>query len=504
MEINKRSFKKPHFELRQVKSDGSEKIGLYSLRRIIEQADEINMGRRDFLSLAALVGATALIASCTAIPPPDFIHEVIENNGNDGELIVAQYLDKNIRAHTNEVKSICFGPKGKILASGGSDNMIKLWDVISGIPVKTLEGHTSEVNSVCFSPDGILLASGSRDNTIKLWDVKSGKLFKTLEGHKSEVNYVCFSPDGILLASGSRDNTIKLWDVISGKPTKTLEGHTSEVNSVCFSPDGMFLASGSRDKKIKLWDIMSGKHIKTLKGHGTEINDICFSPDGKILASGSRDNTIKFWDIASSQPIKTLKSRTSNLSLLNINIKPINSICFSPDGKFLASSCKDGYIKLWDATSGKILKTLKGHTNGVNSICFSPDGRFLASGSMDNTIKIWNTQDFKSTQTTCLFDPAATEEGYEANIYRYTDDYGISRTYTLPCGAPIPNRAICTCNCVPGTYSISSKALKGYPYYEDKVCKCEDIRRSDEKVCKCDLVQTCECVPVCTCMAVRF
>ena len=75
-------------------SDGSVKIGIYSLRRIIEQADEINMGRRDFLSLTALVGATALIASCTAIPPSDLTHEVIKTNNNDAE--VAQYLDKNL------------------------------------------------------------------------------------------------------------------------------------------------------------------------------------------------------------------------------------------------------------------------------------------------------------------------------------------------------------------------------------------------------------------------
>ena len=131
MEINKRSLKKPRFELCRVRSDGSEKIGLYSLRRIIEQADEINMGRRDFLSLTALVGSTALIASCTAIPPSDLTHEVIKTNNNDAELIVAQYLDKNIHAHIDEVKSICFDPSGKILVSGSNDSTIKLWDVVS-------------------------------------------------------------------------------------------------------------------------------------------------------------------------------------------------------------------------------------------------------------------------------------------------------------------------------------------------------------------------------------
>ena len=455
MKMNK---KRPHFELHQVKMDGNENIELYSLRSIIEQAEEIYMGRREFLNLAAFIAATALISSCTPITSSNFIHQIIKTNANDRELIVAKSLDKNIRAHINEVKSISFAPSGKILASGSNDETIKFWDVASGQLIRTLGGHTNGINSVCFSPDGKLLASGSNDETMKLWDVASGKSVKTLKGHTSEVISISFNPNGSILASGSRDNTIKLWDVISGKLLKTLEGHTREVNSVCFSPDGLLLASGSRDNIIKLWDVASGKSIITLKEY------------------------------------------ESNLCL--VSIRPINSVCFSPDGKFLASSCKDGNIRLWDVDSGSLLKILKGHTTEVNSICFSPDGLLLASGSKDSTIKIWDTQDFKGTQATCLFDPAATEEGYEANVYRYTDKNGITRTYTLPCGASIPPGAVCTCNCVPGKYSISSKVLKGYPSYKDKVCQCEDIRKSDGEVCKCNMVQTCKCNMVQTCRCV--
>ncbi|MEH2189636.1 MAG: ribosome assembly protein 4, partial [Nostoc sp.] len=83
--------------------------------------------------------------------------------------------------------------------------------------VNTLEGHSSTVYSVGFSPDGKTLASGSSDNTIKLWDVSTGKAIKTLTGHSSRVYSVGFSPDGKTLASGSSDNTIKLWDVSTGK-----------------------------------------------------------------------------------------------------------------------------------------------------------------------------------------------------------------------------------------------------------------------------------------------
>jgi hypothetical protein len=125
----------------------------------------------------------------------------------------------------------------------------------------TLDGHSGLVNAVAFSPDGKTLASGSSDNLLKLWDVASRKLLATLDGHGSWVSAVAFSPDGKTLVSGSGDNTLKLWDVASRKPLATLEGHSSAVTTVAFSPDGTTLVSGSGDNTIIQWDSKSGEII---------------------------------------------------------------------------------------------------------------------------------------------------------------------------------------------------------------------------------------------------
>jgi WD40 repeat protein len=211
----------------------------------------------------------------------------------------------------------------------------------------------------------------------------------TLTGHTSSVNSVVFSPDGRLLASGSGDKTIKLWEVASGSLVRSLTGHTDWVFSVVFSPDGRLLASGSGDKTIKLWEVASGSLVRSLTGHTDWVRSVAFSPDGRLLASGScgkRDSygiciqgEIKLWEVASGRLVRSLTGHTGNVS----------SVAFSPDGRLLASGSWDYTIKLWEVASGRLVRSL-GHTAPVWSVAFSPDGRLLASsGSADWTIKLW-------------------------------------------------------------------------------------------------------------------
>jgi WD40 repeat protein len=102
-----------------------------------------------------------------------------------------------------------------MLASGGGDHRIILWDAATGQPLgQPLTGHTDEVNSVAFSPDGKLLASASVDKTVRLWDVATGQLLsQPFTGHTAGVNDVAFSPDGKTLVSAGADKALFLWDI---------------------------------------------------------------------------------------------------------------------------------------------------------------------------------------------------------------------------------------------------------------------------------------------------
>jgi WD40 repeat protein len=132
------------------------------------------------------------------------------------------------------------------------------------------------------------------------------------------------------------------------------------------------------------------KERLTFWGHPglAPINSICFSPDGKTLASAAgKDNTVKLWNVATGEEKATLKGHPGNR---------VGAVAFSPDGKLLASgsgkAARSGEIKLWDVQSGQERATLEGHKSTVLSLCFSPDGKTLASGSGYGTIQLWNVE----------------------------------------------------------------------------------------------------------------
>src|SRR5262245_61404203 len=111
-------------------------------------------------------------------------------------------------------------------------------------------------------------------------------------------------------------------------------------------------------------------HLCLVAAHKTNgFNSVAFSPDGRIIAAGSDDCTIKLWDAQTGQLLRSLEGHTNS----------VLSVAFSPDGQVLASGSYDNSVKLWAVASGQLLRSLEGHTNSVQSVAFSPDGQVLAS-----------------------------------------------------------------------------------------------------------------------------
>jgi WD40 repeat protein len=129
-----------------------------------------------------------------------------------------------------------------------------------------------------------MMASGSTDNTIRLWDISTGSAIRVMKGRFADIRSVAFSPDGRVLASGTISNAIELWDASTGNALGVLEGHTSDVKSVVFSPDGRMIASGSLDTTIKVWSLQSKKLLASLLGFN-DGNWITYTQDGYYIGS---------------------------------------------------------------------------------------------------------------------------------------------------------------------------------------------------------------------------
>ncbi len=309
-----------------------------------------------------------------------------------GELLASASYDNTIRLwdaatrdliatlhHDARVHSASFSPDGRLLASASEDRTVKLWDMANRELVATLEGHKDGVDLVRFSPDGKYLASSSWDRAVKLWDVTNRELAATID-HVNSTHSLSFSPDGKILATASIDRAVELWDVGSRELIAALEGHRDEVSSLTFSPDGNILATGSKDRTVKLWDVANRGFTATLEGHKGEVSLVTFSPNGKILATGSQDNTVTLWDVATGKTVAILGGCAFSPALFT----------FSSDGTMFAVGMDVGNaFAIWDAATGASLATFH-QTGYVNSVCFSTDGRFIASGSGDKKVELWD------------------------------------------------------------------------------------------------------------------
>jgi hypothetical protein len=251
-----------------------------------------------------------------------------------------------------------------------------------GDKFNTFEGHTDEVKAIAFYPqsnrffstggDGQILESLAESNTKKM----SG--FAKTEF----INYsISVSNDGRWMAVGTFDSKILLFNVRSSvRRPMILSGHSGIIGSLVFSPDNQSLFSVAEDKTIKKWDLRR-RTFDLVDSISDRIRSIALSPDGRFLIGGTDGGRLIEWD---------LKRYNSSIIFQNSRGNAIYSVAYSNDGSLISFGDKQGFVKVFNASTKKLAANLKGHSARVNIVTFSPNSKFMATAGMDSKILIWD------------------------------------------------------------------------------------------------------------------
>ncbi|XP_057206752.1 autophagy-related protein 16-1 isoform X1 [Triplophysa rosa] len=286
-------------------------------------------------------------------------------------------------AHDGEVNAVRFSPGSRLLATGGMDRRVKLWEVISGHcePKGALTGSNAGITSIEFDSAGSYLLAASNDFASRIWTVDDFRLRHTLTGHSGKVLSARFLLDNARIVSGSYDRTLKLWDLRSKVCMKTVFAGSSCNDIVCTEQCVM---SGHFDKKVRFWDIRSESIVRELELLG-RVTSLDLNQDRSELLACSRDDLVKIIDLRSNAVRQTFSAQGFKCG------SDFTRVTFSPDGSYVAAGSADGVLYIWNVLTGKLDKTLdKGHSSAINSVSWSPSGAYVASVEKGSKAVLWS------------------------------------------------------------------------------------------------------------------
>jgi WD40 repeat protein len=272
---------------------------------------------------------------------------------------------------------LAFSPNGRRLTGKVGAGEL-VWEVPPGPRPRTLRGHRGKVYGVAFHPDGKRLISGGADRTVREWDLSTGEEVGLPREYSGPVTDVAFSPDGKYAASVPHEKFRWLY---SGGPIRK--------NPPSFAGDpvagaGINIATGQRIIGLGMGPARLGQTTVIAGGPVTYI-----TPEGRPVVQQFVAGRVRVWDAASGRVLRTLHDGQE---------EPINSVAFSPDSTRLAGAAGQ-VVKVWDVRDGREVLLLKGHAADIRGVAFSPDGKRLASASNDRKVKLWDTATDKLIRT---------------------------------------------------------------------------------------------------------
>jgi len=326
---------------------------------------------------------------------------------------------KSINAHQENVSSLAITNNKKYLVSGSWDKSVKIWELSTGKIIRNINGHEELVDKIVITPNDKFILSIGANSTTKVWELETGNLEFSVESNLDAADLLLISPDGKFLFNCFYDKSndarwkemCYVWKIPTGKLVQTIEDFPIAILSM---PNNKYLVLVGSSKHIaegydfreilirlctpektpekiknnyplEFWDLEFENLIKEIS-IGRSTRQIIVSPDNKYFSVNysSYFGPVVIWDIDSGESITSLEGSEK----LNL----VHSL-FTSNHKSFISTTDENQIKIWESTTGKLVHTLKSHSDNITSIQISQDIRYLVSSSGDKTVCIW---DFKS------------------------------------------------------------------------------------------------------------
>ncbi|XP_070762316.1 protein Atg16l2 isoform X2 [Enoplosus armatus] len=272
-----------------------------------------------------------------------------------------------LEAHEQGINAVRFSSSSDLLATGGTDRVIKLWEVRAGSLTHraTLDGSTEGITCIEFDPTGLRILAASYDKSALLWRLDDSVPKLTLTGHSRKVTAARFS---FLhqVVTGSADRTVRLWDLHRAACVQVVEVASYCSDLVCSEN---CIISGHYDCKIRVWDTRTVSCVQELPAQG-KVTSLDISCDHRQLLSCCRDDCLQLVDLR----------RWSN-----------DRVCFSPDGCFLAAGSADGAVYIWNVSTGNLQTRLPDkHSSSISAVSWSLSGEYVVSVDKSRLAVLWS------------------------------------------------------------------------------------------------------------------
>ncbi|GAP14546.1 protein containg FOG: WD40 repeat [Longilinea arvoryzae] len=292
------------------------------------------------------------------------------------EICVAKVL----KTPALDISAVAMRSDGRMLATGGSDQRLYLWDLPSGERRgDVISSPVPGARALALSPDGEFLAAAFSDQGIRIYRIQDGHLVKTLAGHTGWIRSISIHPDGRTLFSASFDGTLRAWRFPLGPEYSRLQPNMGELFAAATDAAGdVLLLSG---QQVQTWRWPQGEMLQNLPASPETTLQLALAADAPLLAGYSRDHTLRVWNYSSGRLLSQI--HTPDLT--------VTALCLSPQADFILGGDKDGAITVWNTSTGEILQSMQVHEKTITGLHWFA-GAYILSASQEGRLILWDAR----------------------------------------------------------------------------------------------------------------